>query len=284
MGKILLLDHSEPIHKRVYEISKELDHDLVYFNRFVDATNFLLKHKESVNLIITELTTENDEEFELIKGFILVAPKIPVIVLTTENKRGTLAKCIYEGASDYILKPFTDSFLLDRIQAHLKGNFIKFQEKVQASIKSRESEVEISEELHPFYLFTNTQLSRAKKSDTHFSMSLTLISKLGTNSTLTDKSLFDVSNEIFDSMNKFTHETDRITRYKNNLFLGAYVNMGKSDYSSMAMQYKNGFILDEIDIKYPKYEIVTVFVTYPEDGATLDELLKNLFTKIDMEK
>ena len=42
--------------------------------------------------------------------------KIPVLVLTAHNDRGTIQKIIQLGVSDYILKPIDPSKTFDRIQ------------------------------------------------------------------------------------------------------------------------------------------------------------------------
>jgi CheY-like chemotaxis protein len=42
--------------------------------------------------------------------------KIPVLVLTAHNDRGTIQKILQLGVSDYILKPIDPSKTFDRIQ------------------------------------------------------------------------------------------------------------------------------------------------------------------------
>ena len=121
MNNILVLDNSAYIRHRIKGILKKYSvqtYEAVNSNEFF---SIMAKHKENIGLIITEVDLGKEDGLDIIASARKKGHEIPFIVLTGQNKKGIFIRSIENGAADYILKPFDDDFLLDRIMG--KMNF-----------------------------------------------------------------------------------------------------------------------------------------------------------------
>lgn len=82
----------------------------------------ILAQNNKIDLILTEFEIDTKNSFDginLIQEVKAKGNSIPVVVLTSISRKGIIVKCLQEGAADYILKPFNDEYLKDKLLKYL---------------------------------------------------------------------------------------------------------------------------------------------------------------------
>lgn len=114
--KILVVDDSKPIFMMVSQMLTELGHQPVWAEDGQKAVQ-VLSEQPDVGLILLDwnMPVMNGLEFlelnQQDKFFIN-----PIVMMTTENSPEKIQKALENGASDYIMKPFTADILQSKIE------------------------------------------------------------------------------------------------------------------------------------------------------------------------
>merc|ERR1711941_121296 len=88
-----------------------------------EAINKLTNHID-IDLIIVDVKLGAEDGYELIDRVKMLYPDIMVVVLTSLNTRRSFVQALKVGASDYILKPFEDDYVREKLKMHIE-NFEK---------------------------------------------------------------------------------------------------------------------------------------------------------------
>ncbi len=118
MKRIAVLDNTFYIRNRIRELTLHLNAEVLEATNSKQLSNVLNSTKE-IDLVILEINIPNEDGFGILREVRHTRSEVPIIILTSENKRSSFIRGIQEGASDYILKPFDDQFLTSRIVEHL---------------------------------------------------------------------------------------------------------------------------------------------------------------------
>jgi len=118
---ILIVDDMKTIRLKLKQICKELGIENVY--EAVDGTQALeMLEGVSVDLILSDWNMPNMTGIEMV-GKIRDNPKLsrtPIIFITSENEKGAILKSLMSGVTDYIVKPFPDAIVKQKICSVLK--------------------------------------------------------------------------------------------------------------------------------------------------------------------
>ena len=137
--KILIIDD---VQENIDILSAILQKEF-FIQNSTDGYEALKKiQKEQFDLILLDINMPNISGFEVCR-FLKIDPKtknIPIIFLTANDDKKTLAKAFEVGAIDYIRKPFFKEELLARVYSALRTrNYEKnLEEEVQRHIKELE--------------------------------------------------------------------------------------------------------------------------------------------------
>ena len=117
---VVLVDPNTVIKKRIRNILSNQDIKIYEASNPQDVLKLLSENNNEINLFITDIEIDTNNAFDGISLIRLVKNRsnnIPVVVLTSISKKETITRCIMEGTSDYILKPFEDdsTILLDQV-------------------------------------------------------------------------------------------------------------------------------------------------------------------------
>lgn len=115
MKQILVLERALLARVRIREALSSADINLVEVESEQDAVISLQKNKDKLDLMIVEVVSERGHDFEMVRRIKSIAHHLPVVILTSSNKRSDFIKAVQAGAADYILKPFEDEFFRSRI-------------------------------------------------------------------------------------------------------------------------------------------------------------------------
>ncbi|MCM1092178.1 MAG: response regulator [Butyrivibrio sp.] len=116
MATILAVDDS-PINLATIEQKLKDSYEVVPVNSGSRALKYL-KSEKKPDLILLDIRMAEMDGIETLKEIraTSVGADIPVIMLTSQNDKGTIVECQKLGACDYVLKPFDSADLHDRIQ------------------------------------------------------------------------------------------------------------------------------------------------------------------------
>jgi DNA-binding response OmpR family regulator len=131
MKQILLFDRAMLIRMRIKEALATSNVKIHEVESEYEIFNAIQKYKNGLDLLIMDVAIDSSDGFELIRKIKEVQHDLPIVILTSSNKRTDFIKGVQAGASDYILKPFEDDVFKARIFAVMehvsKGNIDEFR-------------------------------------------------------------------------------------------------------------------------------------------------------------
>ncbi len=118
---VLIVDDMKTIRIKLKQVCKDLGIQSIY--EAMDGVQALemLKGVE-VDLVLSDWNMPNMTGIELVAK-IRENPKlaqVPVIFITSENEKGAILKSLMSGVTDYIVKPFPDAIVKQKICGILK--------------------------------------------------------------------------------------------------------------------------------------------------------------------
>jgi two-component system, chemotaxis family, chemotaxis protein CheY len=118
---VLIVDDMKTIRMKLKQVCKDLGIQVVY--EAMDGVQALeMLQGVSVDLVLSDWNMPNMTGIELV-GKIRENPKlsqVPVIFITSENEKGAILKSLMSGVTDYIVKPFPDAIVKQKICMALK--------------------------------------------------------------------------------------------------------------------------------------------------------------------
>lgn len=118
---ILIVDDMKTVRMKLKQVCKDVGVENIY--EAVDGQQALqLLEGLSVDLILSDWNMPNMTGIELVAKIreIPALTKTPVIFITSENEKGAILKSLMSGVTDYIVKPFPDAIVKQKICALLK--------------------------------------------------------------------------------------------------------------------------------------------------------------------
>jgi CheY-like chemotaxis protein len=135
-AKILLIDDEQVILDAVSRIASLERWDVDSVLNAQDALNKL--NSQSYELIVSDIMLPDKDGFQFLEELYAKQIKIPVIMITGYSTVENAVKSLYNGAIDFIPKPFTYEEISSSICRGLEYN--KIQKKVAEAEKSRKDE------------------------------------------------------------------------------------------------------------------------------------------------
>ncbi|KAJ51808.1 transcriptional regulator [Clostridium tetanomorphum DSM 665] len=263
METVIILENLAYSRYRLKELLIENEIKVIEASNSFDFFNRLYENKGSIDLIILEVNLYGEDGFGVIKKIKDKNIDIPVMVLTTENKRKSFIKCVKNGAVDYILKPYNSDMLVNRIVKCIRSGgkwggaqeetiFVHFRDYLDEEMKkAKKGKYEIS--------ILIAALVKTKK---YF---ISYISQF----------FFLILNDlIYREVEKLFPKPQLFAKLGFTTFIGV---MPKSSKEEAELVKENILkIYDElkmIDERLKKYSIEQVIVSYPEDGEQREMLL-----------
>ena len=75
--------------------------------------------EETFDLVLSDWNMPNMSGLELVKAIRETGSKVPVFMITTESEQSRVLEAIQAGASNYLVKPFEQDVLLDKLQQYV---------------------------------------------------------------------------------------------------------------------------------------------------------------------
>lgn len=114
--KVLIVDDSKMINMMVSEMLVKLGHESASAMDGLEAVKFF-EGGNKADLILLDWNMPNMSGLEFLeKNHSDSFTDCPIVMMTTENKPDYIAKALELGASEYIMKPFTEDILDSKIK------------------------------------------------------------------------------------------------------------------------------------------------------------------------
>lgn len=263
MKNIIILDNKAYIRTRVKEIVAEYDIHVYEAINSLQFFNILAEVNYNVELIIVEINLGSESGIEIIKRLKGKGVDIPILILTTENRRKEFAKGIRAGAVDYILKPFDEKLLLKRIVGDMEKGKNKGDNKKLES-KEKEAQVELEE-------FLSEELDKDKELSIIMITFFKLVEKFTSELT---KEYNTLSNIIHLQLKETLKEANLLIKYGPQSFIGTLKDINEDNKKLICEKVNETFLsLKQKSKVLEEYYLECVFVKYPEDGNNKEELI-----------
>ena len=309
MQNIIILDDMSYMRYRVKDLLEEKDIKVYEASTSFEFFNKLYEKKDNIDLIILELGLTREDGFEVVEKIRERNVDIPIVILTKVNTRDAFAKVIREGISDYILKPFDNKVLLDRIVKTIKeskGSKEQVSTEKESKIQKiyinedNENTNEVKEEVfkekeiidlnvkeeelpEEFKIYFVDELNKAKTDNTKVSSVIfTLIKNTDEEEKIDVKESYITLTDVFyKGIKDIFKGPNFITKHGLLTFVGVLPNCDEDKVEDMKNKIQEKYKM--LSLIYPQlsqYHVGYGNVTYPVDGDTVEELLDKLMDKM----
>lgn len=121
--KILVVEHDAEFGESVKQLLEREKMEVKHVTKVVDAMSAM--SSEHYDLIISDLKLKGLTGLDLLRRVRSAKLELPVIIMTSYTSIKCAAQALRLGATDYILKPFTDSYLQHAVMRGLKEKSIQ---------------------------------------------------------------------------------------------------------------------------------------------------------------
>lgn len=271
MNKVIILDDMTYMRYRIKDTLRGIGLEVYESNNSFDFFNKLSDNRDDISLIILEVGLTSEDGFEILKKVKAKELNIPIMVLTKLNTRNAFIKCIKEGTSEYILKPFNTKMLIERVRKLIK------------SFENNNDSGEIK--YLNFQEYINKQIEKAIVEKTKLSIMMSSLVKLNVKRTAQKIEVNDAylvfMDILYEKLGKLFKSPDLFEKYGLSTFISVLpkcnvhmvndrIDKMRSLYYNIRYQYPN----------YPQYDFLSLSVTFPDDGFNKKELLDKLAIKM----
>jgi two-component system chemotaxis response regulator CheY len=115
--RVLLVDDSNSVAMVVTQMLQEAGIESIRAKDGRDALE-VIERGEKIDLILLDWNMPNMTGIEFLKwNFENKVVNYPIVMMTTENKPENIREALKFGASEYIMKPFTQDILISKINS-----------------------------------------------------------------------------------------------------------------------------------------------------------------------
>jgi CheY-like chemotaxis protein len=263
--KILILDNVKSIRSRVKSLLNSNKYTIYEASNSTEFLNIFAQNGHNANLIIMDIDLKDEDGFEIVRKIREKNKVVPIIILTANNHKTAFLKGILEGISDYILKPFEDQLLINKILKFLNASEDLIADKVILNL--------------PFFI--HSEFKKATKGNYNVTIMMTTFYKpLKDNSNEIDTEYNKVSEYVYDHLKDIFWDTDIFIHYASQNFIGVFPFASVENKN--VINDKVATCFEDLKFKNPKlkeYSLSNVFVTYPQDIEEDEDVFLTLLEK-----
>lgn len=260
---VVLVDPNRMVKERIRQILADQDVTIYETLSQHDLLNIMEENKNQVSLIVTDIEIDTQRNFDgisLIKMVKKRSDTVPVVVVTSESRKEVITKYLQEGTADYILKPFEDNYLKQKLLRHINVESLTEFTALKFSLKN----------------YLEHEIYKAKKGRYSFSL-LKISFEFNGASSEASNAFYKHAKTIFWEIKSLFWDSDLYIQHGYQSHLGFF---------PFCTQENSKIICDKIIGKYDdlklqdpqiqNYAIKQASSTYPIDGETPADLLEVL--------
>lgn len=260
---VLILSSITSLRENIKYALRTLEMDFFQYHDLIELMAHLeSKNKEDHPLIFIDMDSHSENRLEEMKKVQGKYGNIPILALTGDSKKEKILSLIMGGASEIIIKPFSEKILIEKTKK-MMGKKQKFT----------------TERIHmDFPGLLRRELFKGQKGK--YSLSI-MIATFYKPKTLQDANIeseyYSSSHLIKEGIEELLFETDHFLQYGNQTFVGILPFCDQQKKKIVEEKVKTRFEeLKQEHIKMKDYQLKTNFVTYPEEGEDAIELTEKL--------
>lgn len=265
MDNIIVVDKTPSIY-RIKEIAAKMNLRVIETTNSIQTIN-RIRASDDIKLVIIDVVIEKEDGFKLIEEIKVENPRIPVVILTALNGRRDFVRGIKVGAADYILKPFDDDILVDRIKKVLSGT--------KAAVSDAHPHDTID-----FNSYLDAEISKSLKGNYPLSIGMIVLYKHEYDPNHPDSEYMKYQERLYKKYKKIFFETDLLLPYGSQTFLTVmpFCSFDNIHIVRDKILRKSSDFINELSMS--DYRITTAFVNLPKDGTSRDILIDKLMHQI----
>jgi len=243
MKDVLIIDQTKPVRIRLVDICKSMN--LVAHEAFdsTSAINILNKQSGNIGFIIMEIKFDQFDGFALLERLRHQYDTIPIMILTSSNRRTDFVLGLKSGAVDYVLKPFEDINLITRISKFLRSSS-------KTSVEANQN-IDVNVNIKDMI---QMEIKKAQKGNYEFELFMLLLYKpLNEISSAQDDEYESYLNKIYPELESIFWETDHLAKFGSQLVLGVLSFCNEEGF---------GVAMNKLDAKLKTLQGASMF---PED-------------------
>lgn len=262
---VVLVGHNTLVNSRIRNIFADQNVKIYEAYNRRELFRILFQNNNDVDLILTETEIDKKNSFNginLIQQVKALSSSIPVVVLTSTSKKEVIIKYLREGAVDYILKPFKDGYLKDKLLKYVDIEKLTESTVLQFNLKN----------------FLESEIHKAKKGNYSFSLlKLQFDSSTGGEAANPNPCFHQYEEAIYREMKSLFWESDLYIQHGYQCHLGFFPFCDQTNQKLIVDKIESQFTrFQEMEPNMKAYSIACAFASYPSDGETASELLHHL--------
>lgn len=265
---IILFEQNTMLSRRICNILNNCCNNLLVTDSEAKLFSYA-NNKKSNRIIIFDCDGDGDKSLITIGKISHTFTDIPLIVLSSDSHRNFFIHVLLEGATDFVLKPFDDNFLLDRV-----GNYLTVKNNLKTSNK-----ISIN-----FSEYLEGEVEKAQKGK--YSLCIMFLTYVDKDGKPTPDNSEEVNNMFYGEFKNLFWRTDVFLKYETKYFIGVFPFCNFENSKLIHNKIQARFKEMEAQKSYLScYKIFSIFSTYPDDAhdwlALGENLIKKAKTMID---
>ena len=225
--------------------------------------NSIQKAKDNIKLVLLDLDIEEDYAVSLLKETRERLENTPIIIMTKAQQRGYFIEALLHGATDFIIKPFSNDILLQKVMKYLVPE-VQQNDTVTFDLSR----------------YLKGELRKAEKG--HFAISamvLALDPKPGVSNDYTSSKL--AGNILYENLKDIFWETDIFIRFEAKYYLGIFPFCDEKNTKIISQKIESSYELLKQNEKILKdYDLISVYVSYPFDTNDSTKIYELLLSRV----
>ncbi|MBP1755065.1 MAG: response regulator receiver protein [Firmicutes bacterium] len=261
---IIILDEVSMMRRRIGSLLQGINLQIYEAAYDVELFNILADENANIRLILMDLGFDVNKGFETLGKIKEKRPEIPIFVVTTHNKRPDFIRAMAEGATDYILKPFDDAFLREKILSVLKTKYSVASENISISFN--------------IHNYLNAELKKAKKGKYEITVLMCTLFESGSElHNMIENKYLEAVGRFYKNNKINLWETDVFEQYGSQTFLGVFPYCTAANVDLLhkkIMDYYEEVVKEDKSLSLLNIAMATI--TYPAEDMEVKELLLTL--------
>ncbi|MDF2890686.1 MAG: transcriptional regulator [Clostridia bacterium] len=266
---IALLVQTTHMSNRIHTIMSADDRLILEAQDPLKLLSIVKELGNNISLVIIDFDMGIEEGFSILNKVKMKNPKVPIIILTSNNKKEIFLKSIIAGVNDFILKPFDDQFFKERVKRFMQVKADGSNEGAKIISKSLDE-------------YVKSEISKANKGKYRFSVLMTTFFKPVDELDLKQENEYKrLSGDIYNNLAELFWVSDIYIPYGNQSFIGIFPFCNLNNTSIIHNKIIKRFSeVKNSDIRLEHYHIANSFVTYPEEGNDFEEIMNKLTSRM----
>ena len=135
MTNLMVIDVNATTVYRIKKLLENVPVEIHSASTIFEAINRASSLQDELDMIIIDINLGSEDGFELISKLQEMMPNLVTVIMTSINTRKSFIKAIRVGVIDYILKPFEEDYLKNKLLVHLQS--IEYSKSLPTAIHNQ---------------------------------------------------------------------------------------------------------------------------------------------------